>query len=392
VGAARPEPRAGDTGALTPEVLRPTLVQHVAEEGETLCPQAFRTRNAPCRRAVARQMLSGGRVSRAARGVWRRGLRRVVATVAALVVVTVAAAGYDVASEGAVPAPPLGSHSHWVRTGDIESHYEQWGDAGPPIVLVHGFLESAAVWDRVGPVLARDGYRVHALDVRGFGYTERRGPYTVASDTAQLSAFLSAMRPGDAGGGPAVLVGHSSGAAIVGALARARPADVRGVVFLDGDGTPYGVGPAWVHRLVLDPYATAVVRLLTRHPWVAERVYRGTCGQDCPAFDATAWLRPFRLPGARPQGDPAPAAHRADLRPGAADPRSISGDLRKPGPRDGCCERAVHRGEAAHRHRRRHPRGDAPADAVRAWHRRGRARTVRTATRSASADAVSLRH
>ena len=53
-----------------------------------------------------------------------------------------------------------------------------------------------------------------------------------------------------------------------------------------------------MHRLVLDPYATAVVRLLTRHPWVAERVYRGACGQDCPAFDAAAWLRPFRVPGA----------------------------------------------------------------------------------------------
>ena len=106
-----------------------------------------------------------------------------------------------------------------MRTGDIESHYELWGHAGPPIVLVHGFLESAAVWDRVGPVLARDGYRVYALDVRGFGYTDRRGPYTLAGDTAQLSAFLTALHLGAANGNTAVLVGHSSGAAIVGALA-----------------------------------------------------------------------------------------------------------------------------------------------------------------------------
>ena len=114
------------------------------------------------------------------------------------------------------------------------------------------------MWDRVGPVLARDGYRVYALDVRGFGYTQRRGPYTLAGDVAQLSAFLSALHLDAAHGGTATLVGHSSGAAIVGALARAQPADVRGVVFLDGDGTPYGVGPAWVHHLVVDPYATAL--------------------------------------------------------------------------------------------------------------------------------------
>ncbi len=234
-----------------------------------------------------------------ARGVWRRRLRRVVAAVAAPVVaVTVVAAAYDATSEGTVPAPPLGAHGHRVRTGDIESSYQQWGRTGPPIVLVHGFLESAAVWDRVGPVLAGDGYRVYALDVRGFGYTERRGPYTLAGDTAQLSAFLTALHLGAAGGDAAVLVGHSSGAAIVGALARAQAADVRGVVFLDGDGTPYGVGPAWVHRLVVDPYATAAVRLLTRHPWAAERAYRGACGPDCPPFDAATWLRPFRVPGA----------------------------------------------------------------------------------------------
>jgi pimeloyl-ACP methyl ester carboxylesterase len=153
------------------------------------------------------------------------------------------------------------------------------------------------VWDRVGPVLAQDGYRVYAVDVRGFGETERRGPYTLAGDIAQLSAFLSALHLDAADGGTAVLIGHSSGAAVVGGLARAQPGEVRGVVFMDGDGTPYGVGPGWVHHLVVDPYATALVRLLTRHPWLAERVYRGACGPDCPAFDAAAWLGPFRVPG-----------------------------------------------------------------------------------------------
>ncbi len=238
-------------------------------------------------------------MTRAARGVWRRRLRRVAAVVAAPVVaVTVAAAVYDVTSQGTVPAPSLDAHGRRVLTEDIESHYEQWGHAGPPIVLVHGFLESAAVWDRVGPVLARDGYRVYALDVRGFGYTQRRGPYTLAGDVAQLSAFLSALHLDAAHGGTATLVGHSSGAAIVGGLARAQPADVRGVVFLDGDGTPYGVGPAWVHHLVVDPYATALIRLMTRHPWLVERVYRDACGPSCPAFDPAAWVTPFRVPGA----------------------------------------------------------------------------------------------
>lgn len=214
------------------------------------------------------------------------------------VAVTVAAAAYDVTTAGTEPAPRLDAHGHVIRTGDLVTHYEQWGASGPPIVLVHGFLESAAVWNPVGTALARNGFRVYALDVRGFGYTERRGPFTLAGDTAQLRAFLAALHLDAAHGGTPVLVGHSSGAAIVGDLARTDPAAVRRVVFMDGDGTPYGVGPGWVHGLFVDPYATALIRLVTRHPSLAERVYRRACGVTCPPFDPGAWLTPFRVPGA----------------------------------------------------------------------------------------------
>ena len=229
-------------------------------------------------------------------GVWRRLLGRVgIVAVSALVAVTVAAAAYDhLTGAGTARTPPLDAHGHLVRTGDVTTHYELWGRTGPPIVLVHGFLESAAVWGRVGPLLARDGFRVYALDVRGYGYTERRGPYDLDGDTAQLGAFLSALHLDAAHGSTPTLVGHSSGAAIVGNVALTDAGSARRVVFMDGDGTPYGVGPAWVHRLFVDPYATAMIRLGTRHPSLAERMYRSGCGAGCPPFDRDAWLTPFR--------------------------------------------------------------------------------------------------
>jgi pimeloyl-ACP methyl ester carboxylesterase len=94
------------------------------------------------------------------------------------------------------------------------------GFPGSPIVLVHGFLESASVWDEVGPRLAAMGHRVYAIDVKGYGYTQRHGPYTLDSDTEQLAGFLTGMgltsNPTDL----PTLVGHSSGAAIVGDLGR----------------------------------------------------------------------------------------------------------------------------------------------------------------------------
>ena len=84
-------------------------------------------------------------------------------------------------------------------------------------------------------------------------YTERSGPYTLASDTEQLGAFLTALHLTPADGAIPVLVGHSSGAAIVTDLARLQPASVRRIVLMDGDGTPYGVGPGWIHSLFVDP-------------------------------------------------------------------------------------------------------------------------------------------
>ncbi len=153
---------------------------------------------------------------------------------------------------------PLDAHGHVVATGDVRTHYESWGDAGSAVVLVPGFAESSYVFDALGPILAAAHHRVFALDVRGYGYTERRGPYTLASDTRQLADFLRVLHLRRTDGVSTVVVGHSSGAAIAGDLALTRPADVAGIVFLDGDGTPYGVGPAWAHALVRDPFATSL--------------------------------------------------------------------------------------------------------------------------------------
>lgn len=229
----------------------------------------------------------------------RRFAGRVLLILLALVgTLTAASALYNHATATPSAMPPLDAHGHEVRTGDFSTHYEAWGTSGSAVVLVHGFAESDQVFDDLGPLLAATHHRVYALDVRGYGYTERRGPYNLASDTDQFADFLQVLHLRRADGSSTVLVGHSSGAAIVGNLALTRPADIAGIVFLDGDGTPYGAGPSWVHTLVRDPYATTLVRLVSRHPGLAARVYDQACGPRCPPFTgavADAWTRPFRM-------------------------------------------------------------------------------------------------
>ena len=226
--------------------------------------------------------------------------RALLGLLALLLTVPVASAAYDLSSSRTVASPALDAHGHVLRAGGLLTHFERWGRRGSPVVLVHGFVESAQVWSRVGPMLSRAGHRVYALDVRGFGYTQRRGPYTLAGDTAQLRAFLAAEHLDAAHHALPVLLGHSSGAAIVGDLARTDPTAVRRVVFMDGDGTPYGAGPAWVHRLLVDPFATTAIRLATRHTGLLREAYASACGRGCPPFRPTTWVRPFQVAGAEP--------------------------------------------------------------------------------------------
>ena len=139
---------------------------------------------------------------------------------------------YNLVTQGAVPAPP---GLTFVRTGDLRTRYVEWGTHGSPIVLVHGFVESADTWAPTARMLAAD-HRVYAIDLDGFGYTQRVAPYSTSHLTTQLLDFVAAMhltRP--------VLVGHSSGAAVVAAAALRAPQQVGGVMFLDGDGRASGL-------------------------------------------------------------------------------------------------------------------------------------------------------
>ena len=81
---------------------------------------------------------------------------------------------YNLATQGAVPPP---SGLTFVQTGDLRTRYVEWGTHGSPIVLVHGFVESADTWAPTARMLAAD-HRVYAIDLDGFGYTQRVPPYS----------------------------------------------------------------------------------------------------------------------------------------------------------------------------------------------------------------------
>jgi pimeloyl-ACP methyl ester carboxylesterase len=81
-----------------------------------------------------------------------------------------------------------------------------------PIVCVHGWPELAYSWRHQLKHFAQAGYRIVALDVRGYGDSDRPddvAAYTMAALTADVSAVIDHM------GGKAILFGHDWGAPIV---------------------------------------------------------------------------------------------------------------------------------------------------------------------------------
>ena len=228
------------------------------------------------------------------RGRGRRIAKRAGLTAAGLVVaLTLASFGYNLATDGTAPRP---SGLLMVSGGGFHTRYRSWGTDGSPIVLVPGAFETADTFAALGAALGTD-HRVFAVDLTGTGYSTPSPPYSAGHLAAQVLAFLAAE--GLTGVNAPVLVGHSSGAAVVGLAALRGPQAVRGVIFLDGDATPLG-GPGFLGWLFVNPYRTTVLRLALSSSWLIRKLYSTQCGPGCPPLSAAgveSWRLPLQQPG-----------------------------------------------------------------------------------------------
>lgn len=106
-----------------------------------------------------------------------------------------------------------------------------WGDSSKdPIIALHGWLDNAASFSYLAPLL--DHYQVIAPDLAGHGFSDHRPkgiPYYVwdnVADVLALADYLELNR--------FHLVGHSMGAGIGSLLAAVAPERVISLVLLDG--------------------------------------------------------------------------------------------------------------------------------------------------------------
>lgn len=209
------------------------------------------------------------------------------------VVLTLASVAYNLATAHRVKPASALYRGPFVGVDGKQVAFRRWGARGTPIVLLGGFIVPSAVWEGLARRLAR-GHRVFAIDLPPFGYTERKGPYTLQSWVKLVHDFdrrLGLRRP--------LLVGHSLGAAVVVAYALRYPGDFRGMVLLDGDALSAGGPPSWLSDVLVGPWFTSVYRIVTGSDWVFRRGLADAYPNHPPFTRQflSEWEQPFEVQG-----------------------------------------------------------------------------------------------
>ncbi|WP_344977319.1 alpha/beta fold hydrolase [Salinactinospora qingdaonensis] len=145
---------------------------------------------------------------------------------------------------------------HSLRRPGGQLAYDGYGDlesTKPLVVCVPGMGDHRTTYRFLGPALAEAGYRVAAMDLRGHGDSD---PTFDSYDDPAMGSDLIALVE-ELGGGPAVLVGNSMGAAAAAWAAAQRPELVSGLVLL---------GP-FLRSAQSGPVTRLLMRLAFLRPW-----------------------------------------------------------------------------------------------------------------------------
>lgn len=151
-----------------------------------------------------------------------------------------------------------------IRSHGIDIRYEVTGE-GPPVVLGHSFLASSDMWAPQVPALA-ERYQVINIDARGHGASGTASrSFTLYEMVDDVVAVLDAV-----GVERAIWAGLSVGGMVALRAALEVPSRVGGLVLLDTDAGPEGLGKrlkyaalaAAARRVGVAPVSRQVTRIM----------------------------------------------------------------------------------------------------------------------------------
>ena len=199
-------------------------------------------------------------------------------------------------------AADLDAGAHRFAEWELEVHghrvmYRTVG-SGPPVVLIHGMLNSSRHWERVALRLA-DSYTVIAPDLIGHGDSATpRGDYSLGAHATSIRDLLSVL-----GVDRATIVGHSLGGGVAMQFINQFPQRTERLVLISSGGLGHEVSP--LLRTAALPGVSAALSGAA-HPWVlsslsriGDRLTARGSGNGAAVQAVVRALRPLQDPGSR---------------------------------------------------------------------------------------------
>jgi len=184
-----------------------------------------------------------------------------------------------------------------VREATPGGHAAAWvGGSGPPLLLLHGYPQTRAIWHKVAPALARR-FTVVAADLRGYGDSSKpatsadHAPYSKREMARDPVALMQAL-----GYARFRLAGHDRGGRVAHRLAMDWPERVERLAVLDisptlamYEQTTMGFAMAYYHWFFLIQPAPFPERMIAADPlaFLRAKMHGGSAGGRI--FDEAAW-------------------------------------------------------------------------------------------------------
>ncbi len=189
---------------------------------------------------------------------------------------------------------PNRAHSRFVSAGGLRWHVQVLGE-GPVLLLLHGTGAATHSWRALAPLLARR-FTVVAPDLPGHGFTA--APPADGMSLPGMARLVAALLRTLALQ-PALIAGHSAGAAVAAQLAIEGLASPSAIMSLNG-----ALLPLPDRQSVLFPAAARLLSSLPVLPWIVsrqatqplvDRMLAGT-GSRLDPQDARLYARLFAQP------------------------------------------------------------------------------------------------
>ncbi|MEW5736767.1 MAG: alpha/beta hydrolase [Thermodesulfobacteriota bacterium] len=149
--------------------------------------------------------------------------------------------------------------SRFTDVDGVVYHHEEYPGPGEKVLLIHGFASSCYTWRSVAENLHGLGFHVYALDMMGFGWSDKpsQAEYDALSLMEGVAAWMDAV-----GLDSAVVGGNSLGGGVASLLALMHPEKVSRLILVDAL-IPYAdIAFPFLLKLARFPFAGNLARFV----------------------------------------------------------------------------------------------------------------------------------